>query len=220
MEKQNQTNSRDFELVGFVAYENYNPFIFTIFFIIYMLTVIGNMLIIVVVYYNVTLHTPMYLFITNLSCLDILYVSTTTPKLLTMLATINNKISFCWCLVQMYIFHSLGITECYLLAIMAIDRFVAICKPLRYSVIMCTRVVRNLSLMCWMPGFLSELILVSLTSQILFCGRNRVNHYFCDIVPILSLACSDNRQGSGAGADKGAGLTREGSGADTGAEQG
>ncbi|KAG8560278.1 hypothetical protein GDO81_014879 [Engystomops pustulosus] len=132
---------------------------------IYILTLIGNMLIMLVVYYNTNLHTPMYFFITNLSCLEILYVSTTTPKLLNMLATNNNKISFCGCLVQMYMFHSLGITECYLLAAMAIDRYVAICKPLRYSVIMST--------------------------GILFCGRNLVNHYFCDIVPILTLACSD-----------------------------
>ncbi|KAG8560281.1 hypothetical protein GDO81_014882 [Engystomops pustulosus] len=192
MEHLNQTNSKDFELVGFVAYEDYNPVLFTIFFIIYILTLTGNILIIVVVYYNTSLHTPMYFFITSLSCLEIFYVSTTTPKLLTMLVTKNNKISFCWCLVQMYMFHSLGITECYLLVIMAIDRYVAICKPLRYSILMNTRVVRNLILVCWMPGFLSELILVSLTSQIVFCGKNYVNHYFCDIVPILNLACSDN----------------------------
>ncbi|KAG8560277.1 hypothetical protein GDO81_014878 [Engystomops pustulosus] len=191
MENGNQTNSKDFELIGFIDYEDYNLLLFTVFFTIYILTLIGNLLIIVVVYYNTNLHTPMYFFITNLSCLEILYVSTTTPKLLNMLATNNNKISFCWCLVQMYIFHSLGITECYLLAIMAIDRFVAICKPLRYSVIMSTKVVRNLSLMCWMPGLFSEFILVPLTSQITFGERNLVNHYFCDIVPILSLACSD-----------------------------
>ncbi|KAG8540308.1 hypothetical protein GDO81_019506 [Engystomops pustulosus] len=191
MENLNQTKFIVFELIGFVVYEKYSPLLFTVFFIIYVLTLIGNMLIIVVVYYNTNLHTPMYFFITNLSCLEIWYVSTTTPKLLTMLVTKNKKISFHWCFSQIYMFHSLGITECNLLAIMAIDRFVAICKPLRYNVIMNNRVVRNLSLMCWITGFLTALIPMTLTSRVSFCGRRYVNHYFCDLAPMLSLACND-----------------------------
>ncbi|KAG8560279.1 hypothetical protein GDO81_014880 [Engystomops pustulosus] len=187
MEHLNQTNSKGFELVGFVAYEDYNPVLFTIFFIIYILTLTGNILIIVVVYYNTSLHTPMYFFITSLSCLEILYVTTTTPKLLTMLVTKNNKISFCWCLVQMYIVHSLGITECYLFVIMAIDRYVAICKPLRYSILMNTRVVRNLILVCWMPGFLSNSSSFLYFSIVFFFVEESCQSLFCDIVPYLQL---------------------------------
>ncbi|KAG8570593.1 hypothetical protein GDO81_011338, partial [Engystomops pustulosus] len=191
MGNRNNTKFTDYELVGFVVYENYNPLLFTVFFIIYISTIIGNMLIILVVHYNANLHTPMYFFITNLSCLEIWYVSTTTPKLLVMLITKNNKISFYWCFAQIYMFHSLGITECNLLAIMAIDRFVAICKPLRYNVLMSTRVSRNLYLMCWITGFLVALIPMTLTARVPFCGRHYVNHYFCDLAPMLSLACND-----------------------------
>ncbi|KAG8560282.1 hypothetical protein GDO81_014883 [Engystomops pustulosus] len=188
---ENQTKFKDFELVGFLIYENYNPLLFTVFFVIYLLTLIGNMLIIMVIYYNTNLHTPMYFFITNLSCIEIWYVSTTTPKLLIMLLTKNKKISFYWCFAQLYMFHSLGIAECNLLAVMSIDRFVAICKPLRYNVIMSTRVSRDLCLMCWISGFLLALIPMTLTSQVPFCEKFYVNHYFCDLAPILSLACSD-----------------------------
>ncbi|XP_075700724.1 olfactory receptor 6N2-like [Rhinoderma darwinii] len=191
MENLNQTNFKDFELLGFFIFENYSPVLFTIFFIIYILTLFGNMVIILLVYYDIHLHTPMYFFITNLSFLEIWYVTTTTPKLLTMLVTKNKKISFYWCFAQLYMFHSLGITECNLLAIMAIDRFVAICKPLRYNLIMNARVCRDLGLMCWIIGFLMALIPMTLTSQVPFCGRYYVNHYFCDIAPLLNLACSD-----------------------------
>ncbi|XP_056401031.1 olfactory receptor 6N2-like [Hyla sarda] len=191
MENLNQTNVKDFELMGFGVLENYSPCLFIVFFIIYLFTLIGNMLIVLVVYNDIYLHTPMYFFITNLACLEIWYVTTTSPKLLTMLVTKNKKISFYWCFAQLYMFHSLGITECNLLGIMAIDRFLAICKPLRYNNIMTTRVCRDLSVMCWSIGFLMALIPMTLTSQVPFCGRYYVNHYFCDLAPLLSLACSD-----------------------------
>ncbi|XP_075139545.1 olfactory receptor 6N1-like [Leptodactylus fuscus] len=191
MENLNQTNLEYFELRGFDAFEDYSPILFTTFFIVYILTIIGNVLIILVVYYNVPLHTPMYFFITNLSCLEIWYVSTTTPNLLTMLITKNKKISFNRCFAQIYMFHSLGMTECNLLAIMAVDRFVAICKPLRYNVIMSTRVCRDLSLMCWLTGFLMAIPPITLTSHVPFCGSYYVNHYFCDLPSLLSLACGD-----------------------------
>ncbi|XP_040266997.1 olfactory receptor 6N2-like [Bufo bufo] len=191
MENLNQTIFKDFELLGFVGFDNYSPVWFTVFFLIYVFTIIGNMLIILVVYYDIHLHMPMYFFIINLSCLEIWYVSITTPKLLIMLATKNKKISFYWCFAQIYMFHSLGITECNLLAIMAIDRFVAICIPLRYNIIINTRVSRGLTLMCWITGFLMALIPMTLTSRVPFCGRYYVNHYFCDLAPLLSLACSD-----------------------------
>ncbi|KAM9294496.1 olfactory receptor 6N2-like [Gastrophryne carolinensis] len=132
----------------------------------------------------------MYFFITNLSFLEIWYVSLTTPKLLAMLMTKDKRISFQWCFAQLYMFHSLGITECNLLAIMAIDRFVAICKPLRYNSIMNRKTSKYLALLCWISGFLLAIIPTTLTSRVPFCG-NFVRHYFCDLAPLLSLACGD-----------------------------
>ncbi|XP_072283657.1 olfactory receptor 6N2-like [Pyxicephalus adspersus] len=187
----NQSYLNYFILEGFITTGNYNLAMFIAFFVIYLLTLIGNILIILVVFYHVNLHTPMYFFITNLSFLEIWYVSTTTPKLLAMLVTKNKRISYHLCFVQLYMFHTLGITECNLLAIMAIDRYVAICKPLRYNTIMNIRVCICLASVCWILGFLIAIIPTSLTSQVPFCGRYFVNHYFCDLAPLLSLSCGD-----------------------------
>ncbi|XP_073465102.1 olfactory receptor 6N2-like [Aquarana catesbeiana] len=187
----NQSYFNDFMLEGFVSTGNYNLAMFTVFFVIYLLTLIGNILIILVVCYHINLHTPMYFFITNLSFLEIWYVSTTTPKLLAMLITKNKIIPFRWCFFQLYMFHTLGITECNLLAIMAIDRYVAICKPLRYKTIMNIKACICLASMCWILGFLIAIIPTTLTSQVPFCGRYVVNHYFCDLAPLLGLSCGD-----------------------------
>ncbi|KAM5129383.1 olfactory receptor 6N2-like [Mantella aurantiaca] len=188
---ENQSYFNDFILEGFVSAGNYNLALIIVFFVIYLLTLIGNILIILVVCYHVNLHTPMYFFITNLSFLEIWYVSTTTPKLLAMLVTKNKRISFHWCFAQLYMFHALGITECNLLAIMAIDRYMAICKPLRYNTIMNINVCIYMTSVCWTLGFLMAIIPTSLTSQVPFCGRHFVNHYFCDLAPLLRLSCGD-----------------------------
>ncbi|XP_075700723.1 olfactory receptor 6N1-like [Rhinoderma darwinii] len=191
MEILNRTKFNDFVLQGFVELENYSVTMFISFLIIYIFTLFGNMVIILLVYYDIHLHTPMYFFITNLSFLEIWYVTTTTPKLLIMLLTKNKKISFYWCFAQLYMFHGLGITEGIVLSVMAVDRFVAICKPLRYNIIMNATVCRDLSLMCWITGFSIAIIPITLTSRVLFCGANYLHHFFCDLAPLLSLACSD-----------------------------
>ncbi|KAM9294497.1 olfactory receptor 6N2-like [Gastrophryne carolinensis] len=185
----NQTHFHYFILEGLFTLETHSLTMLAIS-MIYLLTLTGNMLIIFVVYHQTSLHTSMYFFITNLSFLEIWYVSLTTPKLLAMLMTKDKRISFQWCFAQLYMFHSLGITECNLLAIMAIDRFVAICKPLRYNAIMNINVCKNLALLCWITGFSMAIIPATLTSRVPFCG-NFVKHYFCDLAPLLSLACGD-----------------------------
>ncbi|KAM4013543.1 olfactory receptor 6N2-like [Anomaloglossus baeobatrachus] len=177
-------NKTSFELQGFVELENYSITMFIVF-------LFGNMFLISVVYYEIRLHTPMYFFITNLSFLEIWYVSTTTPKLLIMFLTKNKKISFQWFFAQLYMFHGLGITEGIVLSVMAVDRFVAICRPLRYNIIMNPRVCRKLSMMCWITGFLIAIIPITLTSQVPFCGTYYLHHFFCDLAPLLSLACRD-----------------------------
>ncbi|KAM8921468.1 olfactory receptor 6N2-like [Pelodytes ibericus] len=143
MEKVNQSLFRDFMLQGFSDLEEYRIYLFVLFLIIYLLTIFGNVVIILVVRFNANLHTPMYFFITALSCLELWYVSTTVPKLLSVLLTNNKRISFGWCFAQLYMFHSLGITEVSMLAIMSFDRCMAVYNPLRYTTIMSDRIKTN-----------------------------------------------------------------------------
>ncbi|KAM9294498.1 olfactory receptor 6N2-like [Gastrophryne carolinensis] len=185
----NVTRFDDFILLGFVNLEKYKLFLLILFFMTYLLTLLGNLMIILVVTRHINLHKPMYFFITNLSCLDIFYASTTTPNLLMMMITNNKRISFRACFTQLYMFHSLGITECNLLAVMAFDRFAAICLPLRYRSIMNTKLCIAFASLSWIIGFLLATIPATLTSQIPFCGTNDINHYFCDIAPIISHVC-------------------------------
>ncbi|KAM8921466.1 olfactory receptor 11H4-like [Pelodytes ibericus] len=185
----NQTHNIDFLLDGFSDIANYRICLFVMFFIVYCLTLSGNILIILVVRFHPQLHTPMYFFITNLSLLEMWYISTTVPKLIAVLTTNNNRISFQACFAQLYMFHSLGITECILLAIMALDRCMAICNPLRYTTIMSDRICRVLASVCWCCGFMTALIPMTFTVIVTFCGPYHLKHYFCDLAPLLRLAC-------------------------------
>ncbi|XP_068110978.1 olfactory receptor 6N1-like [Hyperolius riggenbachi] len=175
--------------MGFVNFENYRIVLFSIFLLIYLVTISGNMLIIFVVRFHIQFHTPMYFFITNLSFLEMWYISTTVPKLLSILVTNNKWASFQWCFAQLYMFHGLGMTECALLAIMSLDRFMAICNPLRYTTIMNERVCRHLALLCWAFGFSASTLPLSFTIKVPLCGAHIIDHYFCDLAPLLNLAC-------------------------------
>ncbi|XP_075048080.1 olfactory receptor 6N2-like [Mixophyes fleayi] len=186
--EKNQSRFGDFQLQGFAQIEDYNICLFIIFLLTYLLTVSGNMLIIFIVRYHVHLHTPMYFFITNLALLEIWYISTTVPKLLSILVTNDNRISFYWCFAQLYQFHGLGMTECALLAVMSFDRYMAICNPLRYTSIMNERMCKQLALLCWAYGFMAATIPLMFTITVPFCGLY-IDHYFCDLAPLLSLAC-------------------------------
>ncbi|KAM8921465.1 olfactory receptor 2B6-like [Pelodytes ibericus] len=191
MEEINLTHFLDFQLQGFDHVENYRICLFVFFLFTYIFTLSGNMLVILVVHYQVHLHTPMYFFITNLSLLEMWYISTTVPKLLHLLVTDNHMISHQWCFSQLYMFHGLGMTECALLAIMAFDRYVAICNPLRYSTIMHRQMCKQLASLCWAYGFLNAIIPLVATLKLPLCGLRHINHYFCDLAPLLSLSCID-----------------------------
>uniref|UniRef100_A0A8C5MG38 Olfactory receptor n=1 Tax=Leptobrachium leishanense TaxID=445787 RepID=A0A8C5MG38_9ANUR len=191
MEEANATHYSDFVLQGFYHLEAYRISLFILFLSTYIFTLSGNMLIIVVVCCQVKLHTPMYFFISNLSFLEMWYVSTTVPKLLTLMVATNHRISFHWCFAQLYMFHGLGMTECALLAIMAFDRYVAICKPLRYSTIMNRTTCQLLASLCWLYGFTSSTIPLIYTLKLPLCGPRHINHYFCDLAPLLGLSCTD-----------------------------
>ncbi|XP_037663247.1 olfactory receptor 6N2-like [Choloepus didactylus] len=157
---------------------------------IYLLTLAGNLFIIVLVQADSGLSTPMYFFISVLSFLELWYVSTTVPTLLHTLLHGFLPISSAACFIQLYVFHSLGMTECYLLGVMALDRYFAICHPLHYQVLMSRQVQLRLAGATWVAGFSAALVPTSLTATLPFCLRE-VDHYFCDLAPLMQLACVD-----------------------------
>ncbi|XP_075042068.1 olfactory receptor 6Q1-like [Mixophyes fleayi] len=165
--------------------------IFTLFLLIYMVTVLENLTIIALVLQDIKLRKPMYIFLGNLSFLEIWYISVTLPNLLANIITGNQEISYNGCLTQLFIFTFLGATECYLLATMAYDRYVAICNPLRYTIIMQDKYVLSLLICSWSSGLFTPMLPIGFLSQLNFCGPNKVDHYFCDASPVLKLACGD-----------------------------
>ena len=151
----------------------------------------GNTLIIFIVLTDSTLQTPMYIFLGNLSFLEIWYTTATVPKLLATCLSQVVTISVSGCITQYYFFFSLGATECILLAVMAYDRYLAICSPLRYSFLMRLQVCLQFSAGSWIGGFIAPLPPTILISYLNFCGPQKINHFFCDSDPIFKLSCSD-----------------------------
>ncbi|XP_048675559.2 olfactory receptor 12D1-like [Caretta caretta] len=190
---ENQTEVGEFILLGLTNLQELQCFLFTLFLLLYMASVLGNGAIMAVVLAEPRLHTPMHFFLGNLSCLDICYSTVTMPKMLAGFLLKHQIISFTSCLVQLHFFHFLGSSEAVLLAVMAYDRYVAICNPLRYRLVMSTQVCLLLAAATWSSGFLHALMHTVMTSQLHFCGPNHVHHFFCDIKPLLSLACSSTR---------------------------
>ncbi|KAM3936482.1 olfactory receptor 6B9-like [Leptodactylus fuscus] len=180
-----------FILIGFPTRPVLQSVLFTVFLIIYILTLIENVVIIITVKINITLHKPMYYFLGSLSFLEIWYVTVTIPNLLNNFITQDRKIYFFACMAQLYIFISLACTECFLLAVMAFDRYVAICIPLRYTVIMSDTLCLYLTIVSWLLGFAIAMVKIVFIFRMSFCGPNIINHFFCDVSPILNLACSD-----------------------------
>uniref|UniRef100_A0A8C0WD80 Olfactory receptor n=1 Tax=Castor canadensis TaxID=51338 RepID=A0A8C0WD80_CASCN len=185
----NQTIT-EFILLGFSDITRLHLLFFIVFTVVYTSIIIGNMLIIVVVVSSQRLHTPMYFFLANLSFLEILYTSTVLPKMLEGFLQ-EVIISLSSCLLQFFIFGSLATAECFLLAIMAYDRYLAICYPLQYPFLMGPRWCLGLVVTAWLSGFLVDGLVVVLMTQLRFCGPNRIDHFYCDFMPLVDLACSD-----------------------------
>ncbi|XP_020765904.2 olfactory receptor 6M1-like [Odocoileus virginianus] len=192
MDVQNQTTVTEFILTAFPALQKLQIFLFVVLLFTYMLTLTGNGVIISLIWTDNRLQTPMYFFLSNLSFLDILFTSSVTPKLLSFLLKDRKTISLAGCISQTYFFFFLGTVEFILLVVMSFDRYVAICNPLRYTVIMNSRVCLLLVLGCWVGAFLSVLCPVILLSRLPFCQKE-INHFFCDIAPLLQAACIDTR---------------------------
>lgn len=133
----------------------------------------------------------MYFFLANLSVLETLYTTVTVPKLLAGLLAGAKAISFSGCLTQLFLFLSLGSSECFLLSTMACDRYLAICRPLHYPAIMDSKLCLHLALSAWLGGFLASFVSTALISRLSFCGSNALNHFFCDVSPLLQLSCTD-----------------------------
>ncbi|XP_069460552.1 olfactory receptor 6F1-like [Ambystoma mexicanum] len=191
MAGQNQTLVTEFLLIGFPGSSWMQLLTFIVFFSVHTLTIAANMVIILIVRVDRRLCcTPMYIFLSHLAFLEIWYTTVTVPKMLFDMYTVRRAISFAGCFVQVYFFFALGLTEMFLLAAMAYDRYAAICHPLRYNSIMTCVLCRNLSHGSWLGGFITGLMLLSPQSTLDFCGSLSINHFFCDIVALLKLSCS------------------------------
>ncbi|XP_004441786.1 PREDICTED: olfactory receptor 5V1-like [Ceratotherium simum simum] len=191
MEGKNQTALSEFIILGFSSLNELQFLLFTIFFLTYICTLGGNIFIILLIVSDPHLHTPMYHFLGNLAFLDICYTTTNVPQMTAHLLSEKKSISYGGCVAQLFAFIFFVGSECLLLAAMAYDRYIAICKPLRYSVIMNKTLYSQLSASCWTGGFLNSVVHTVLTFRLPFCGNNQINYFFCDIPPLLILSCGD-----------------------------
>ncbi|XP_063313173.1 olfactory receptor 10A7-like, partial [Pelobates fuscus] len=191
MDKKNNTQVIEFILKGFSTDSNLQIYLFGIFSLIYALTFMGNMMIIATVTSEPKLHSPMYQFLRSLSLTEIFYISVTVPRMLRDLLQQKRTISFIGCAVQLYFFCFLGTTECFTLAFMAYDRYVAICYPLHYTSIMTKAKCLQLLAGSWLSGILLSSGQISYMFSLPFCNANIIDHFFCDILPVVKLACAD-----------------------------
>uniref|UniRef100_A0A8C4WQZ0 Olfactory receptor n=1 Tax=Gopherus evgoodei TaxID=1825980 RepID=A0A8C4WQZ0_9SAUR len=188
----NQTSITEFILLGFGDLPELQIPLFLLFLVSYIATMAGNVLIIMLVVADQHLHTPMYFFLGNLSCLETWYSSTILPRMLAGPLTGDRTISFSGCLTQYYFFGSLIAAECLLLSVMSYDRYLAICNPLHYAARMCGRTCLQLAGGSWIGGFLCSSGISALSiSQLTFCGPNVIDHFFCDLIPLLKISCND-----------------------------
>ncbi|XP_004461632.2 olfactory receptor 8H1-like [Dasypus novemcinctus] len=191
MGSRNNTNVPDFILMGLTDSEEIRQVLFTLFLLIYLITVLGNAGMVLIIFLDLQLRTPMYFFLSHLSFLDLSYSTVITPKTLENLLTSTKFISFEGCFTQMYFFIFFGATECFLLSSMAYDRYVAICNPLHYPVIMSRNRCHSLVTGSYVIGFTDSLVTVLGINSLHFCKSNIIHHFFCDTTPILALSCTD-----------------------------
>ncbi|XP_073411844.1 olfactory receptor 5AR1-like [Dendrobates tinctorius] len=191
MKLEAQHNMTVFSIQGLTEILELNFPIFLTILILYILIILGNLTVIVVILGSPHLHSPMYILLLNLSFLDITYTSNILPNLLSILLTERKMISFLACMVQLYFFIALASTEVMLLAAMAYDRYVAICQPLLYASLMSLKHCTGLATSAWIIGLLDPAGHISLVSQLSFCASHHIDHFFCDLSPLLKISCSD-----------------------------
>ncbi|XP_037363884.1 olfactory receptor 7A17-like [Talpa occidentalis] len=191
MDPVNVTRVTGFLLLGLSEEPKLQPHIFGLFFSMYLTTVLGNLLLIVAVSSDSRLHTPMYFFLSNLSFVDICFTSTIIPKMLQNIQTQSKVITYDGCITQMYFFILFTGLDDFLLTVMAYDRFVAICHPLHYTVIMNPRLCGLLVLVSWIIGHLHSLVQSLMVLRLSFCTDLEIPHFFCELKQVVQLACSD-----------------------------
>lgn len=182
----------EFFLLGFGDLKELSPLLFLVFGIVYLVTVSGNLLLVALVCTQQGLQTPMYFFLANLSGLEVCYTSNIVPRMLVDLLREDRAISMVGCITQLYFFGALGSTECYLLAVMSYDRYLAVCWPLHYTTLLHRTLSLGLAIGSWLCGFsVAAAFQAAMLSSLTFCGGNEVDHFFCDLKPLQKLSCSD-----------------------------
>ena len=179
----------EFILLSFPCSREVQVLLFVLFSVSYILTLMGNGAIVFAVKLDHRLHTPMYTLLANFSFLEMCYINTTVPNMLRNFLSETKTISFTACFLQFYFFFSMGITETFLLPLMAFDRYLAICRPLHYPTIMSSRLCMNLVGLCWVTAFLCYPVPIYFITQLPFCGPNTIDHFVCDPGPLLALSC-------------------------------
>ena len=181
----------EFLLLGFSSLGELQLILFVVFLCLYLIILSGNITIISVICLDHSLHTPMYFFLCVLSTSEIFYTIVILPKMLINLLSVLRTLSFVSCASQMFFFLGFAVTNCLLLGVMGYDRYAAICQPLHYPILMSWRVCGQLTSTCIVSGFLISLLGTALVFGLTFCGSNKVNHYFCDISPVIRLAYAE-----------------------------
>ncbi|XP_036894532.1 olfactory receptor 2A2-like [Sturnira hondurensis] len=187
----NRSRVTEFLLLGFQLSSETEVLLFWVFSLLYTFSLLANGTIFALICLDQRLHTPMYFFLSHLAIIDMSYASNNVPKMLAILVTHNRAISFVSCVMQTFLYLNFAATECLILVAMSYDRYVAICHPLHYTVIMSWTVCTVLATMCWLCGFFLPLIHVLLLLRLPFCGPREVNQLFCELLSVLELACGD-----------------------------
>ncbi|XP_003464376.2 olfactory receptor 5AK2-like [Cavia porcellus] len=190
MTQRNGTEVTEFYLLGFRDQEKFHSILFLVFLVIYVTSMVGNTGMILLINTDSRLHTPMYFFLQHLAFVDICYTSAITPKMLQNFMAEDKSISFRGCVIQLLVYAIFVTSDCYLLAAMAVDRYTAICKPLHYPIIMSQTVCILLVAGSYLMGSLNASVHTGFTFSLSFCKSNIINHFFCDVPPILALSCS------------------------------
>ncbi|XP_074083780.1 olfactory receptor 5B2-like [Macrotis lagotis] len=188
---ENGSEVKEFILVGISDVPEFQVPLFLIFTIIYLITLVGNLGMIALIFQDPRLHTPMYFFLSNLSLVDFGYSSAVTPKVMAGFFPGDKIISYNGCATQLFFFLGLITSENYFLAVMAYDRHAAVCKPLHYTTLMTSSICTRLAIGCYVYGFFTSAVLTGNTFILHFCKSNVVHHFFCDIPPLMALSCSD-----------------------------
>ncbi|XP_062032238.1 olfactory receptor 5K1 [Lepus europaeus] len=191
MAEENHTMKNKFVLTGFTDHPELTPLLFMVFFIIYVITMVGNLGLVALIFTQRQLNTPMYIFLGSLALVDSCCACAITPKMLENFFSKDRMISLFECIIQFYILCTVETADCFLLAAMAYDRYVAICSPLQYHTLMSKKLCIQMIFGAFIAGNLHSMIHVGLLFRLAFCGSNHINHFYCDILPLYRLSCVD-----------------------------